>query len=62
MKPEWFLEKEIPFDQMWPDDKYWIPMFLAGKKFKGKFLFNQPSTPELTSTILKEELIEVEEI
>ena len=39
MKPQWFHVDEIPFDQMWPDDKYWFPHFLAGKKFKGKFVF-----------------------
>ena len=38
MKPQWFHVDEIPFDQMWPDDKYWFPLFLEGKKFKGKFL------------------------
>lgn len=39
MKPQWFHIDEIPFDKMWPDDKYWMPLFLSGKKFKGKFLF-----------------------
>lgn len=41
MKPQWFEVKDIPFDDMWPDDKYWIPMFLEGKKFTGKFLFDK---------------------
>lgn len=39
MKPEWFSVTEIPFDMMWPDDRYWIPLFLARKKFEGRFLF-----------------------
>lgn len=39
MRPQWFHKDEIPFDQMWPDDKHWFPLFLAGKKFKGKFVF-----------------------
>ena len=38
MKPQWFNVDEIPFDQMWPDDKYWLPVFLRGKKFKAKFV------------------------
>ena len=38
MKPQWFHINEIPFDQMWPDDKYWLPLFLEGKKFKAKFV------------------------
>ena len=41
MKPQWFDVSEIPFDKMWPDDKYWFPLFLADKKFNGKFLFGE---------------------
>ena len=40
MRPAWFHTKEIPFDQMWPDDAHWFPLFLAGKKFQGRFLFD----------------------
>ncbi len=39
MKPVWFDKNSIPYDEMWPDDKYWMPLFLAGKKFKGEFHF-----------------------
>jgi 8-oxo-dGTP diphosphatase/2-hydroxy-dATP diphosphatase len=39
MKPKWFKIEEIPFDQMWPDDKYWLPLLLEGKNFRGKFYF-----------------------
>lgn len=39
MRPEWYNVDEIPFDSMWPDDHIWLPLFLTGKKFKGKFLF-----------------------
>jgi hypothetical protein len=24
---------------MWPDDQYWLPLFLDGKTFKGMFHF-----------------------
>ena len=33
----WFDIKDIPFDAMWPDDKHWLPMVLAGKKVEGHF-------------------------
>lgn len=62
MSPKWFDVKEIPFDEMWTDDKYWAPLFLAGKKFKGTFLFDRPSNKEYSSKIITKELIEVDEI
>ena len=46
MQPRWFSIREIPFDFMWPDDKYWFPLFLEGKRFKGKFLFKDFNTIE----------------
>lgn len=60
MKPEWFNIENIPYPKMWPDDKLWMPMFLVGKKFRGRFLFNKPTTSQETSTILEEELLEVD--
>ena len=56
MKPQWFDVDKIPFENMWPDDQYWFPFFLAGKKFKGKFLFQGHDI------ILRQELSEVMEI
>ena len=44
MKPQWFSIDDIPFDTMWPDDKHWFPLFLEGKNFKGKFLFQDFDT------------------
>jgi len=41
MKPQWFETDQIPFDLMWPDDRYWMHLFLENKKFKGKFLFGE---------------------
>ena len=41
MRPEWFLIKDIPYEKMWSDDKYWLPIFLENKKFKGKFIFDK---------------------
>ncbi len=41
MRPEWFFIKDIPYDKMWADDKYWLPLFLENKKFSGKVLFDE---------------------
>ncbi len=39
MSPFWFSEDEIPFGEMWADDKFWMPLFLQGKFFRGYFKF-----------------------
>lgn len=62
MKPQWFHVDAIPFEQMWSDDIYWLPLLLAGKKFKGKFLFDRPSDANYSAKIISQELREVEEI
>lgn len=36
MAPEWFPLDNIPYDKMWDDDQYWLPLLLAGKKIKAK--------------------------
>ena len=56
MRPEWFHVDEMPFGDMWPDDKHWMPLFFGGKKFKGKFLFGE------SDTILTMHITEVEAI
>jgi 8-oxo-dGTP diphosphatase/2-hydroxy-dATP diphosphatase len=62
MRPQWFHIDEIPFDKMWTDDLYWMPLFLKNKKFKGKFVFDRPSDIEYSAKILEKELKIVEEI
>ena len=62
MKPQWFSLDEIPFGQMWSDDQYWMPLFFAGKRFRGKFLFDRPSDAEYSAKILSQELSEVDSI
>lgn len=41
MRPQWFRINDIPFNQMWSDDKLWFPYFLNGKLFKARFVFGE---------------------
>lgn len=41
-------------EEMWADDRHWFPLFLEGKKFKGRFLFGE------NDSVLEKELIEIE--
>ncbi|XP_038211909.1 7,8-dihydro-8-oxoguanine triphosphatase-like [Zerene cesonia] len=37
MRPKWFHCDQVPFDEMWPDDRIWFPYMLKGILFYGKF-------------------------
>ena len=40
MRPIWFHESEIPFEDMWSDDVLWFPYFLENRKFRGHFMLD----------------------
>ncbi|KAJ8730423.1 hypothetical protein PYW07_017461 [Mythimna separata] len=37
MKPKWYDNDGVPFEDMWLDDKLWFPYLLQGKSFFGHF-------------------------
>jgi len=41
---KWFDTDKIPFEKMWPDDKYWIELMLDGKKFDADFYLDVTNT------------------
>ena len=41
MNPKWFEINSIPYDRMFPDDKYWLPLILEGKKIRAYFDFDE---------------------
>ncbi len=51
MAPEWFSRESIPFEKMWIDDKYWVPMVLRGDYVQAQFNFNNDGSALRTYTI-----------
>lgn len=41
VRPEWIAIRDINYDVMWPDDRHWLPQFLAGKSIDGWFEFDE---------------------
>jgi ADP-ribose pyrophosphatase YjhB (NUDIX family) len=41
MLPKWFKFSEIPYDKMWDDDKFWLPLVLENKKIEADFSFKE---------------------
>lgn len=41
MRPEWFAVDQIPYDDMWPDDPYWLPQVLAGHKITADLVLDE---------------------
>ena len=52
---QWFAEDRLPFDRMWPDQRYWLPIVLAGGRLDGVCFFDGRG-PELRSCELHLEL------
>lgn len=38
--PFWVSVDAIPYDEMWADDRHWLPLLLDGKPFCGHFVFD----------------------
>lgn len=58
MKPQWFKFEDIPYDRMWPDSKYWLPIALKDQGLLAKFFYS--SDNEIVQKIVDQ--IEVPEL
>ena len=47
----WFPISEISYDEMWEDDRHWLPLLLEGKRFKGEFVCDRDGTELLDAAI-----------
>lgn len=39
-RPHWFPVDEIPFEEMWEDDRHWLRRMLDGETFRADFVFD----------------------
>ncbi len=39
-KPLWVPVNEIPYEKMWEDDQYWLPMVIRGERFITRWIFD----------------------
>mmetsp|Transcript_30320 Transcript_30320/g.88135 ORF Transcript_30320/g.88135 Transcript_30320/m.88135 type:complete len:98 (+) Transcript_30320:26-319(+) len=51
MRPQWWSLSECPFDNMWPDDRYWFPYMWGRRPFVGSFHFKADEKTIVTHTI-----------
>lgn len=62
MAPKWFDISAIPYDQMWQDDRIWLPLVLKGVKLKCQFTFDtqdrmQKGTFEIVKDFLNNDVV-----
>lgn len=44
MIPKWFASEELPFEDMWPSTKYWLPKAIDGCLFDALFQYENEET------------------
>jgi len=37
--PAWTALEEIPYHNMWEDDRHWLPLVISEQTFRGRFVF-----------------------
>lgn len=56
MAPKWFKIADIPYDNMWQDDRHWMPQAFDGQLLKTVFTFDEHDNL-LTQTITEVETL-----
>jgi len=51
MRAAWHPLHDLPFHAMWDDDRYWLPLILAGKRIEAEFTYNADNETVDTASI-----------
>ena len=54
--PLWFSIKDLPYKEMWADDQHWLPLLLAGKRFRGSVNVEGEEALDQQIEVLEEEV------
>ncbi len=46
-EPAWFPVNALPFAEMWPTDREWLPRVLDGDHFRGRFVYTDGEPAEV---------------
>lgn len=52
--PLWTDVAAIPYDEMWADDRIWLPWMLQGKSFDGRFIFDDDAMLDYRVEVMPE--------
>ena len=47
---KWFPVPEIPYSEMWDDDKHWLPLVLMGQKLYASFVFKPENNENVVAS------------
>ncbi len=39
-EPMWVSQDALPFEEMWEDDRFWLPMVIRGERFRTRWIFD----------------------
>ena len=48
----WFPEDQLPYEEMWPSDRHWLPAVLAGHSFQATLWFDERAEQLLDYSVL----------
>lgn len=59
--PRWFPVRDLPFAEMWPTDREWLPAALDGDTFRGRFVYRdgEPRTVDVEMGVDAEAVVDV---